>query len=162
MTDPLQSREAPCPHCAGKGTVTIPPEVATVEAYYFGCDRQAGHYWHTRDRRTFYPDSKKFPEWFEYRIDSGFCPGAPPASDPHRQFTRPEREGEAALHHLDGWTILAFWDRSVDKRGKCNSAFAAKGQHSFAIMLAIAGAQFPWVVGRAGFPNVVLVEGGGS
>ena len=36
---------------------------------------------------------------------------------------------------LDGWTALAFWDRSLDHRRNSNSAFFWKGDHNFYQML---------------------------
>lgn len=157
-----EAREVPCPHCAGTGKKTIPPGIETVEAYYFGCQRESGHYF-------FHPDGKGGRSWdierrvgpaIYPRIDSRFCPGAKQERGGYRQ-TRPEVEGEAALNHIEGWTILSFWDRSVDKRGGCNSNFVALGTHDYTTMRAIAATQFPSVWKRFKF-EVRLVEEDGS
>jgi hypothetical protein len=151
-----ESHEATCPHCHGTGKVTVPPEVATVEAYYFGCQRTAGHHWWRPNRTdTAYDVRKIVGANVGDHIDGGFCPGAVRGDVWKR--TRPETEGEAALHHVDGWTVLSFWDRSVDARGACNSNFVARGTHTYPIMCAIAEAQFPEVWNRYKF-EVRLVE----
>lgn len=152
-----EAHEVPCPHCGGSGKVTIPAGVETVECYYFGCWHDSGHYW--RDKGG-YKSSREIdaalPEIFRRRIDGVYCPGTIPGQDYKR--TRPEVEGEAALHHyVEGWTVLAYWDRSVDKRGASNSAFVARGVHDFATMLAIARAQYPHVLTRRTRP-IILVE----
>jgi hypothetical protein len=151
-----QSHEAPCPHCYGSGKVTVPPEVATIEAYYFGCQRQAGHHWWRPNRTgTAHDVAKIVGPRVRDHIDGGFCPGAIKGNAWDR--TRPEVEGEAALHHVDGWTVFSFWDRSVDERGACNSNFVARGTHAYPIMCAIAEAQFLDVWKRFKF-EVRLVE----
>lgn len=89
------------------------------------------------------------------RIDGGFCPGAV-VGDAWRR-SRPEIEGQASLRHVDGWTVLAWWDRSVDSRGACNSAFVARGLRDFTTMLEIGKTQAPIVIARQRTP-IVLVE----
>jgi hypothetical protein len=72
--------------------------------------------------------------------------------------TRPEApQGQADLVFVDGWTVIAYWDRSQDTRGASNSAFAAEGRHSFAELLTAAKEQWPWVFERQKFA-VVLFE----
>lgn len=127
-----------------------------IEAYYFGCIGHPGHYWWRRDRCDWGIPKIVGPN-IDPRIDAGFCPGTSRDLKPW-QRTRPEVEGEAAMHHIDGWTVLAFWDRSVDRRGACNSNFVARGEHDFDAMLAIAREQFPHVMGRLSF-EVKLAEG---
>jgi hypothetical protein len=122
--------------------------------FYFGCHRESGHFfWDEAMRHAW--DAERVIPW--ERVDGALCPGA--SQDPDRWWerTRPEVEGEAALHHKDGWTALAFWDRSVDHRSACNSVFFAEGTHSFAEMVQIAGAHFPQVWGRFAF-TVRLAE----
>lgn len=53
-----------------------------------------------------------------------------------------ENQGEALLHHRDGWTALSFWDRSVDRRGACNSNFFIDKICSFSEMLTICQQNF--------------------
>lgn len=70
-------------------------------------------------------------------------------------------EGRAALHHADGWTALAFWDRSgVDKRGACNSVFVVNngGAVDFDTMLLIARRDHPVMFDRFPWPIVNVGE----
>lgn len=97
--------------------------------YYFGCWEEPGHY--LVDERMRSVPWELCPVGYE--IDTGFCPKGP------------EIEGKALLHFVNGWTILAFWDRSVDTRGKCNSAFLWEGKHEFDEMLAESKKKFPGV-----------------
>ena len=145
----------PCCHCGGTGTITLPPEIETVEAHYFGCLGELGHYWHNKNgcKRSL-EISARLPAAFK-RIDGGFCPGAVRGDLYARSC--PEVEGEAALHHVEGWTVLAWWDRSVDRRGACNSAIVARGTHDFTTMMEIGKAQYPEVLDRQRKP-IILVE----
>jgi hypothetical protein len=118
-----------------------------MRVFYFGCHREAGHYlWvpgmrHSRDERLL--------PW--KHLDGALCPGVGPDPKRYWERTRPEVEGEAALHHQGGWTALAFWDRSADHPGACNSVFFAEGTHSFEEMKRIAREQFPEVWRRFTF-----------
>lgn len=47
------------------------------------------------------------------------------------------------IHRRDGWTALSFWDRSIDKRGACNSNYFAEGTFTFEEMVALAKERFP-------------------
>jgi hypothetical protein len=108
---------------------------------YFGCVGSAGHFTHEGGRRTYKHDSP-----WGTAIDTTLCPSGP------------EVEGRAALHHKDGWTALAFWDRSVDKRGKSNSVFLSNQARTFDEMLAQARIHFPDVMSRFKF-EIVLTSG---
>jgi hypothetical protein len=157
MTATTSPTQVTCPHCRGSGQVTIPPEVETIEAYYFGCVRETCHYWF-ESKLWNSPGYSAMENKFQRiarRIDGGFCPGAVEGKAYER--TRQEREGEAHLHHVDGWTVLAFWDHSVDTRPGSNSNFVAKGTHDYATMCAIAEAQFPMVWKRFKF-ELKLIE----
>lgn len=69
-----------------------------------------------------------------------------------------DKLGIAALHHENGWTALAFWDRSGDSRGNSNSVFIAEGEHSFAAMKQIAAEHFPRLWERCKGDALVLWE----
>jgi hypothetical protein len=60
-------------------------------------------------------------------------------------------EGVAQLHHKDGWTALAFWDRSVDSRPGSHSTFFTEGTHDFTAMVEICKRDFPEVWARYPF-----------
>lgn len=144
-----------CPHCKGTGKMELPSDLEKIEAYYFGCWGDTGYYWMAPDR---YMRTKDIVErvgpGVHPRIDGGFCPGS---SRAYGRKSRAEAEGEAALHHIDGWTVLALWDRSVDDRHGSNSNFVARGTHDYATMRAIAEARFPDVWCRFTF-EIKLVE----
>lgn len=151
------ARKTPCAYCRGTGEVEIPAEVETVEAYYFGCWKDTGHYWHDRSGRSIlHRFDERFPESLRKgHIDGNFCPGAP--VELYGRHSRPEVEGEASLHYIEGWTVLAWWDRSVDHRSASNSALVVKGTYDFTAILEIAKAQYPHVMKRQRQP-LVLVE----
>src|SRR6185503_6006072 len=50
--------------------------------------------------------------------------------------------GKALVHHKDGWTALAFWDSSVDKRIGCVSVYVAQGEFTFDDMVEMAKTRF--------------------
>jgi len=83
------------------------------------------------------------------KIDGGFCPGM--EDDDTRHHDVKQVQGHARLTHHNGWTILAFWDRTGDSRGNSNSAFLEQGEHSFDEMVAKAKATFPKIWERFTF-----------
>lgn len=106
-----------------------------------------GH--HLRDERGEYV-ANAGPWRVHGGIDGALCPGgsvAPPSE---------QRECAALLHHRDGWTALAFWDRSADRRHGSNTAFFVEGTHDAAGMLAICRERFPLHFARFTFPIEVL------
>lgn len=113
-------------------------KLTKARVLYFGCIGRPGHFMHksggTRDWDAITPWGKT--------PDGTLC-----LKDDGRQ-----PQGEALLHHKDGWTALSFWDRSVDKRGGCNSNFFANGDFTFDEMLMLARLRFPEVIARLTFP----------
>ena len=79
------------------------------------------------------------------QVDGGFCPGG--ANAPRED----QIEGLAALHHVDRWTVLAFWDRSADDRHGSHSTFLVEGAHAFDEAGALARKAFPAVWSRYPF-----------
>lgn len=125
------------------------------EAYYFGCRNRPGHYlFDVHFRLTPYGGPKELP-WKEREIDGRLCPNWR-AKGKHRNG--PEIEGNALLHHKEGWTALAFWDRSVDRRGACNSVFFFEGTHTFEEAVELARATFPGVWSRFTFEVIDVSE----
>lgn len=138
-----------------------------MKVYYFGCIGESGHYLWDKERppeltmseRLLGPGAEAFAgrnvgsAWrsretrellrngqpWGMSLDADLCPEG-------RQF-----EGVARLHHKDGWTGLAFWDRSVDTRGNSHSTFIAEGTYTFDEMLTAAKAQWPEVWARFKF-----------
>lgn len=114
--------------------------VTPPRVYYFGCGRGHGHHWFAPNpagtgtqwysssaiasaMRTVFPD-----------IDAGFSPYA-------KKFV----EGEAKLSRVRGWTVLAWWDNSVDARPNSNSALVVDLDRDFDQMVALLAIHFPEV-----------------
>lgn len=116
-----------------------------MEVRYYGCHEHPGHYMFVPGMRNDYKFLYNNP--WGVQVDTGLCPGGL------------EIEGNALLHHKDGWTALAFWDRSVDKRGKSNSVFLAEGTFDFERMIDLAKEFFPEVMERIKFPIVEAPKG---
>lgn len=51
-------------------------------------------------------------------------------------------DGAAALHSKDGWTGLAFWDTTVDRRPASCSVYFAHGDFTFEQMVELARTRF--------------------
>lgn len=113
-----------------------------MRLYYFGCRGGSGHclWTHYGVRLGSYgPD---FLPWTAGELDG---PLAPPDS---------QKQAPALIHHRDGWTALAFWDRTGDERDNSNSVVLAEGTHNFATMVAIMRKHLPWLAERLTFELV--------
>jgi len=107
--------------------------------YYFGCMSEAGHYFFSRDSRMSRDiDSPQGNPW-GYSVDGKLCP------------TGAQTQGLLQLHHKDGWTAIAFWDRSVDERPGSCSVFLCPGTKNAVEMLTLAAERFPNVMRRFNF-----------
>lgn len=120
--------------------------VGRPRMFYFGPWDQAGHYlFHEGGGGVYRDEERGTLPWHEYSPDGGIdCvlqPGCYRDRGGHWRHGR-EVEGEALLHHKNGWTALSFWDRSVDERGGCNSTYFAEGIFTFAEMVEMAKARF--------------------
>lgn len=139
-----------CLECAKRQRgLTTPPRV-----FYFGCIRRPGHYWwraEGADGKDFkgIPSPPASPRPWElkelpreHEVDGKLAPIG----------SFDQVEGVANLVDLlPGWTLLAFWDRSVDGRQGSNSVFAVEGKHDFDATVAAARAAFPSVWARFKF-----------
>lgn len=115
-------------------------ELTMALAYYFGCVGDEGHYlWDaglTKQRIKVIYEGQPWG----VEIDSGLCPKG--SSGP---------EGIARLHQRDGWTAIAFWDRSEDSRPGSNSVFLFQELLTFDEALARARATFQTIFARFTF-----------
>jgi hypothetical protein len=112
------------------------------EMFYFGPLYESGHYMYRENGQTVYSEDRKDIPWQGWDIDGKLQPGC--FVDRGRWDHRgPENEGEALLHHKDGWTALSFWDRTIDTRYGCNSTYIAEGILTFEQMVELAKARFP-------------------
>jgi hypothetical protein len=116
--------------------------------FYFGPWDHAGHYFFDERGSSVREDLVPgFPFGYyagKISVDGCLQPGCPKPNDRLRRRTRAEVEGEALLHHIDGWTALCFWDRSVDRRGACNSNYFAEGEFTFEQMVEMAKTRFAY------------------
>jgi hypothetical protein len=107
------------------------------DAFYFGCkNNKVGHYLHNETLRAIH--SNIFPKDFPTDVgvlDGGLLP-----------LKQPEIEGRASIVHINGWTIMSFWDKSVDKRGKSNCAFLFRGHYTFNEVCEMARERFPSIM----------------
>lgn len=131
-----------------------------VECFYFGCMERAGHFMHGRDSGRARAVEPVLVKVFG-GIDTKLCWNSPRSRLHDYDPGRDETEGRAFVTHRDGWTALAFWDRSVDKRGGCNSAFFVKGTLTFAQIVRVARHHWPKIWSRFTFP-VVEVDAQGQ
>ncbi len=127
----------------------------STQVYFFGCGRDVGHYWHGPHLRYVSHTVYRTPPWQDHDIDGKAQPTCREetrhgktrwVSDPE------EQEGPARIHHRKGWTMLSFWDRSVDKRFASNGSFVAKGEHDHNGMMDLAQEHFPELLGRLTAP----------
>lgn len=131
--------------------------------FYFGPWDRAGHYFFDErgcsideDCTPGFPFGHSSPK--QIMVDGRLQPGCPDPNDRLHRRTRAEIEGEALLHHLQGWTALCFWDRSVDSRGACNSNYFAEGIFTSEEMIAMAKLRFAHRWNKMKF-KVRVVEG---
>lgn len=71
----------------------------------------------------------------------------------------PQREGIVRLHHVAGWTIAAWWDRSADTRLNSNAALVMRGAHTWEVLLAAAREAFPREVARMEGRYALVLDG---
>lgn len=117
--------------------------------YFFGCIRQPGHYWWAPPHQNLKfraPPEIGIPDAWE-RIDGNFVP----------EGTSYNVEGHASLLYEDDWTLLAFWDRTIDKRPGSNAAFVARGTLSFDEICDLAKEHFAGVWARFHY-SIIHVE----
>ena len=117
-----------------------------MKMYYFGPWDRPGHYLHDEHGYSRGRAEGAMP-WTLGQMDGDLQPHfancAKTPTYPDRHCNCPcGKEGPALIHHKDGWTALAFWDRSVDKRGACCSVYLAEGAFDFDQMVALARTRF--------------------
>lgn len=109
-----------------------------MRCFYFGCIGESGHYLWSRSGSRY--DAEKSLPFCVHILDAGLLnPNAP--------------QVEGLIRHviIEGWTIMTFWDRSVDRRPRSNSAFVVEGALSFAEAFAEAQRQWPEIMKRFQF-----------
>lgn len=103
--------------------------MTSVHLFYFGPIGEAGHYlWDARGKMLW---PERIGPWSLGELDGSLQPKGVD-----------QAEGLALLHYVDGWTALAFWDRTIDSRMGSNSVYVANGTLSFDEMVALAKERF--------------------
>lgn len=130
----------------------VDPHQSLIErTVYFGCVGESGHYYWSRSRdgrpvkfhlagRSLTDEMKSASPWGT-SIDGGLF---------GRNSSGPP-EGEAHIFHKDGWTAVAFQDRSVDSRPGSWSVFCIPDTLDGPNALIIARAAFPTIFARYTF-----------
>lgn len=121
------------------------------KALYFGCWRDSGHFLHDTSGLHVYSERVKDLPWDECLMDTGLLKNGkiPDVPSGKVYWTCGGRDAF--------WYAFYWWDRSVDKRGACNSGFYVRGfdypdaQSAFDY----ACLQFPNVVERQKYPLVL-------
>jgi hypothetical protein len=120
-------------------------------AFYFGCYEESGHYLFRPGPMS--TPSSSIPKDFPVK-PYGLLDGRLLRNGPQPQGVCTHYRG------INGWTLISFWDRSVDSRGGSNSTFLCRGEHTFEEMLALFKEHFPTIVSRFKFPLVLDPEPG--
>jgi len=126
---------------------------------YHGCWAGVGHHLHTVD--GYYPKHPAFRAW-DMRANSPshfISNGLSWTCKRKLPGVALEAEGVARVTHVTctfgkTWTVLGFWDRSVDKRYNSWSMFIATGTHDFDTMVQLAKRDFPHIWERYTFEVV--------
>lgn len=122
---------------------------------YMGCFGSTGHFlWDTNLRQIppsdFAALERELGIWPSL-LDMRYAPGVSIDARRGVRCTEPQIEGRARVSRLNDWTILSFWDRSVDRRENSNSTFAMRGHFGFAQAVAKARSAFPRIWSRYEF-----------
>lgn len=148
-----QARGQP-PLLAPPAPPALPFDPDAVRFYFHGIWSDSGHHWrpakrYLADKTPYAPTGCPFAPRGE-SVDGTLCRYPVTMRDTwNRDYRAEQIEGLARLHHKDGWTAVAYWDRSSkDTRYGCNTAFVAEGLHSFDRMLDLARHHFPHVIAR--------------
>jgi hypothetical protein len=112
------------------------------KALYFGCWNSPGHYLHDVRGRHLYSDRPKDLPWDESIMDGTLLNNGKIADIPDGKVYWTCGGSDAF------WYAFYWWDRSVDRRGACNSGFYVRG-----FGLPEAQAAFDWACSE--FPHVV-------
>lgn len=100
--------------------------------YWFGTMERPGHFYHSSEHNSTY-EAERIVPWNQ--IDGRWAP----REDGGRECP----QGQCVTHVESGWTVVAFWDRTHDKRGACNSALVVEGEWAFDEVVALFRETFP-------------------
>lgn len=115
-------------------------ETDTVHVYFYGCGATPHHALHEPAGGGMNAtEGAALPQALRELIADPTLPGDPMASQP---------EGAARLRVVAGWTLIAFWERSLAPVPGGRGVFLVEGEHDLASALAAARAYFPAVFER--------------
>lgn len=143
----------------------------TADTLYFGCVGSPGHFLWESDSRWARVEPRDWPASLRSprmgpgaMLDGRYAPGCVPDPSLPAWKRKPtaQVDGAAALHHVDGWTVLASWDRSVDSRGGSNSVFVIRGTHDYEGACKLAEQAFPKVWERIRGKHYLAQDAGGT
>jgi hypothetical protein len=121
----------------------------TLDAYFFGCIGEAGHYLWAREPGALYAHRVRFPaEW------------GPSAKCIDGDYARREDGGISVHLTADdplppGWTVVTMNDNSVDHRPGSHATFVLRGRFDEATAIARVRGAFPNICQR-----LVAMRGG--
>lgn len=138
---------------AGVFNAGEPQKPQMLEVLYFGWSPSIGHglYFRPVNGTLVGPRTPLLYESTPWgmKLDGGLCPESQKFPIADLAFTHEYMK----VHRLGGWTAVAFWDRSGDKRPGSNTAFLVRDQTtSVEDVLKWARIQWPEVWARPGFP----------
>ena len=105
--------------------------------YWFGCGDETGHYLYSVKRSIDWKTETPWGGWKD--LDGVLAP----------KGDSKDVLGIATLTHKDGWTALAFWDRSQDPRRGSNVVFLANCELDFKQAVVACSVRFPRWAARA-------------
>ena len=115
---------------------------------YFGPLKESGHFMFYENGQEVSPHrlADTITPWKANDIDGTLQPGMILWREhwvkESERGGRSWREGEAVIHHKDGWTALSFWDSTIDTRPGCSSTYIAEGIFTFEQMVELAKDRF--------------------
>lgn len=115
--------------------------------FYFGPWDSPGHYVCDENGYSVAREVERILPWGhreenQHHLDCCLQPGCYKDRDGSIEHLGPQIEGQAVLHHLNGWTAIGFWDRTIDTRPNSNSAYMAEGTFTFDEMVEMAKTRF--------------------
>lgn len=119
----------------------------TTDAFYYGCWNEVGHFLFKPDGDSIREFNPCFPK--DFPVKPGLLDGAFLGCQWGPQF-------EAVLSHVGNWTIISFWDNTVDDRPGSNSNFIFRGKLSFEEAIKMAKEVFPTIFAR--FPKEIILK----
>ncbi len=157
--------------------------MSDARVYYFGPWGEPGHFWYAPGGRWVTSDEQnRLSLIFGSSIDGGYAPrewrgdcfvhrslvpdpsccfAAQGKDDEEKRRIRRDtnecRQGAYLIHHIKGWTLMSWWDRSQgDTRSACNASIAAYGTFEAEQMFELLCEHFPSVVRNLAKAGVVV------